>query len=54
MEEITKAQIQESLDIAHVDEKAYFNELHFESYKYDQLTSKLVEVHVDVFQRGFT
>jgi hypothetical protein len=27
MEEIIKAQIQESLDIVHVDEKVYLNEL---------------------------
>lgn len=45
------------MDIAHVDEEAYLSELvayllHFERYKYDQLTSKLVEIHVDVFQKS--
>ncbi len=48
---------EKSLDIAHVDEEAYLSELvayllHFERYKYDQLTSKLVEIHVDVFQKS--
>ncbi len=39
-----------------VDEEPYLNELveywlHFESYKYDQVTSKLVEIPVNVFQK---
>jgi hypothetical protein len=45
------------LDIAFVDEEAYLNELvayqlHFKGYKYDRLTCKLVEVHVDVLQNS--
>jgi hypothetical protein len=39
-----------------VDEEPYLNELvvyrlHFESYKYDQVTGKLVEVPINVFQK---
>jgi hypothetical protein len=54
VQEITKEQIQDSLEIARVDEEAYMNELvtyqlQFEGYKYDRLTCKLVEVHVIVF-----
>ncbi len=57
MQEITKTYIQESLDIARANEVVYLNELvaywlHFEGYKYDQLTSKLVEIHVDVFKKS--
>jgi hypothetical protein len=56
MQEITKEHIQNSLKIVRVDEKAYMNELvvyqlHFESYKYDHVTSKLVEVPINVFQK---
>jgi hypothetical protein len=55
VQEFVKEQIQESLEIIHASEEAYLNELvaywlHFESYKYDQLISKLVEVLVNVFQ----
>jgi hypothetical protein len=54
VQEIMKEQIQDNLEIAHVDEKAYMKELvayqlQFEGYKYDRLTCKLVEVHVIVF-----
>ncbi len=40
MQEITKEEFQNSLEIVRVDEKTYLNELvvyrlHFESYKYD-------------------
>jgi hypothetical protein len=47
MIEIIKEKIQESLDIAHVDEEVYLNELvayqlHFEGYKCDRFISKLV------------
>ncbi len=54
--EIIKKQILNSLEIVHVDEEAYLNEriaywLHFEGYKYDQLTSKLVEVPIIIFQK---
>jgi hypothetical protein len=54
VEEITKEQIQDSLEIVHVDEEAYLYELvacqlHFEGYKYEQLIGKLVEVLVNVF-----
>ncbi len=46
-----------SLEIIHVDEEAYLNEwvtywLYFEGYKYDQLTSKLVEVTIIIFQKN--
>ncbi len=39
-----------------VDEEPYLNELvvyrlHFESYKYDEETGKLVEVPINVFQK---
>jgi len=56
MQEITKEHIQNSLKIVRVDEKTYMNELvvyqlHFESYKYDQVTSKLVEVPINLFQK---
>ncbi len=52
--------IQNSLEIVRiedrVDEEPYLNELivyrlHFESYKYDQVIGKLVEVLVNVFQK---
>lgn len=56
VKEITKGQIQDSLEIVHLDEETYLNELvayqlQFEDYTYDQLTSKLVEVLVVVFQK---
>ncbi len=56
MQEFVKEQFQESLEIIHASEEAYLNELvayrlHFESYKYDQFISKLVEVLVNVFQK---
>jgi hypothetical protein len=40
VQEIIEKQIQESLEIIHVDEEAYLNELvaywlHFKGYKYD-------------------
>jgi hypothetical protein len=52
-----KKHIQESLEIARVNKKAYLNELvayrlHFEGYKYDWLTGKLVEIHVNAFQKS--
>ncbi len=55
--EIIKKQIQNNLEIVHVDEEAYLNEwvtywLYFEGYKYDQLTSKLVEVTIIIFQKN--
>ncbi len=45
------------MEIVRVDEKTYLNELvtyhlHFESYKYDCLINKLIEVHVNVFQKN--
>jgi hypothetical protein len=59
VQEIIGKQIQESLEIVHVDEEAYLNELvaywlHFEGYKYDWLIGKLVEVLINVFQKKFT
>jgi hypothetical protein len=58
MQEITKEQFQKSLEIPCANVKAYLNELvtyrlHFEGYKYDQVTSKLVEVPItNVFQKN--
>ncbi len=54
MQEIIEEQIQNNLEIVRVDEEAYLNELviywlHFEHYKFDQVTSKLVEVPINVF-----
>jgi beta-lactamase class D len=53
-QEITKEWIQEILNITHVDEEAYLNELvayqlHFEDL-YDQLIGKLDKVHVNFFK----
>ncbi len=57
MHDIIEKHIEESLEITCVDEEAYLNELvayqlHFETYQYDQLTNKLVEVLVNVFQKS--
>jgi hypothetical protein len=57
MQEIIEKQIQDSLDITHANEKAYLNELvvywlHLESYKYDQVIGKLVEIPINVFQKN--
>ncbi len=46
-------QIQANLEIIRANEEAYLNELvayqlHFEVYKYDRLTGKLVEVPINV------
>jgi hypothetical protein len=49
--------VQDSLEIASANEEAYLNELvahwlHFEGYKYDRITSKLVEVPINVLQKN--
>jgi hypothetical protein len=51
-----KEQIQNSLEIICADEEAYLKELvacrlQFESYKYDRLIGKLVEVSIIIFHK---
>ncbi len=55
-EQITKEQIQNSLELVYMDEEAYLNELvayklKFQGSTYDQLNAKLVEVHVETSKR---
>ncbi len=56
MQEIITKQIENSWEIVCANEEAYLNELvaywlHFEGYKYDQVTNKLVEAPIHVFQK---
>jgi len=44
------------LELAHVDDEVYLNELivymlKFQGHKYDRMSAKPIEVHIEVFQK---